>query len=312
MLAVLPCLQELRVLQLSPGLLPAPHAPPEQYAALTSSQHLTFLSLYHCQLPAGAAGGFCPSVKVSRCIQNEGHSVCLALGRVLAVPRLVFHPNHLKCPLNDSLSVIPVNSMPPAPPSSNTSEQLACTECHRLQVYQMHVCISLYAGAMFPTSRSLPGLKAIRMPQPPAGQRPCSAQVLNTPSPFLSSGAAAVLRAARETAGSSSGTSGNGRLEAPFGPGSLEGLAACCPNVAQLWLTSAVDVDADLSPLLSLSGLTELQLGGAVVDDVLAEGVLCGLSQLQRLDLVQCPRFTDAGLVHLTALTALTSLQVSG
>jgi hypothetical protein len=57
MLAVLPCLQELRVLQLSPGLLAAPHAATEQYSALTSSRHLTFLCLYHCQLPAGAAGG---------------------------------------------------------------------------------------------------------------------------------------------------------------------------------------------------------------------------------------------------------------
>jgi hypothetical protein len=53
MLAVLPFLQELRALQLSPGLLPAPHAPLEQYSALTASSHLTLLSLYHCQLPAG-------------------------------------------------------------------------------------------------------------------------------------------------------------------------------------------------------------------------------------------------------------------
>lgn len=53
MLAVLPCLQELRVLQLSPGLLPAPHAPLDQYSALTASSYLMLLSLYHCQLPAG-------------------------------------------------------------------------------------------------------------------------------------------------------------------------------------------------------------------------------------------------------------------
>lgn len=169
----------------------------------------------------------------------------------------------------------------------------------------------VFTGAMFPSSRSLPALKAIRMPQPPAGQRPSSAEALNAPSPFLSSGAAAALRAARETTNSSNGgTSGSSRPGAPFGPGSLEGLADCCPNIAQLWLTAAVAADADLAPLLRLSSLTELQLGGGVVDDGLAEEMLCGLSQLQRLDLVQCPRFTDAGLVHLTALTALTSLQV--
>jgi hypothetical protein len=38
--------------------------------------------------------------------------------------------------------------------------------------------------------------------------------------------------------------------------------------------------------------------------------VLGGLGQLWRLDVVECPRFTDAGLVHLTALQQLTSLQV--
>jgi hypothetical protein len=70
MLAVLPCLQELRVLQLSPGLLVAPHAPTEQYSALTSSRHLTFVCLYHCQLPAGAAGGgCCQTSELSSCFQ---------------------------------------------------------------------------------------------------------------------------------------------------------------------------------------------------------------------------------------------------
>jgi hypothetical protein len=58
MLAVLPFLQELRVLQLSPGLLPAPHAPLEQYSALTASSRLTLLSLYHCQLAQVLRFGF--------------------------------------------------------------------------------------------------------------------------------------------------------------------------------------------------------------------------------------------------------------
>jgi hypothetical protein len=168
---------------------------------------------------------------------------------------------------------------------------------------------------MFPTGRSLPDLTSIRMPQPPASQRPCATDTLAPRSPFLSSAAAAALRAARDssTAGSSSSSSTSssaGVGGVSFGPGSVASLAACCPNLGQLWLTAAVAADVDLAPLRQLGSLTELQLGGGVVDDGVSERVLSGLSQLQRLDLVQCPRFTDAGLVYLTALTGLTSLQV--
>jgi hypothetical protein len=68
-LAVLPCLQELRVLQLSPGLLPAPHAPLEQYSALTASSRLTLLSLYYCQLPAGVCvTGLCFAFGLDTCM----------------------------------------------------------------------------------------------------------------------------------------------------------------------------------------------------------------------------------------------------
>lgn len=219
MLDAVACLQELQVLQLSPGLLPTPHAPVERYSALTASSHLTFLSLYHCQLPAGAA------------------------------------------------------------------------------------------AAMFPCGRLLAGLRALRMPQPPAGQRPCSAEILNGRSPFLSGQAASILRAARDNSGASS-SSAMRSGGVPFGPGSIASLASCCPNLQQLWLTAAIAADVDLTPVQHLTGLTELQLGGPVVDDAVSEGLLCGLTQLQRLDLLQCPRFTDAGLVFLTALRQLTSLQV--
>lgn len=226
MLAVLPCLQELRVLQLSPGLLPVPHAPVEQYSSLTASPHLTLLNLYNCQLPAGVA------------------------------------------------------------------------------------------RAMFPAGSSLPALKSLRLPQPAARNSSSSSSLLSSSTdgfggfPFMSRGAAAALRAARDSSSSAgcSSTDRSGGL--PFGPGSLDRLAGCCPNLAQLWLTAAVSADADLAPLRQLTALTELQLGGAVVDDGVSKQVLSGLSQLQRLDLVQCPRFTDAGLAYLTALTELTSLQI--
>lgn len=165
---------------------------------------------------------------------------------------------------------------------------------------------------MFPRASSLPALKSVRLPQPAA--RSSSADGLDGRSPFMSSGAAAALRAARDSS-SSAGTGGSsssagGAGGPPFGPGSLDNLAACCPHLAQLWLTAAVSTGVDLAPLRQLTALTELQLGGAVVDDAASKQVLCGLSQLQRLDLVQCPRFTDAGLAYLTALTELTSLQV--
>lgn len=218
MLSVLPCLQQLHVLQLAPGLLPAtPPTPAEQYSALTASSKLTFLSLYRCALPPGAA------------------------------------------------------------------------------------------DAMFPCSRppgSLPGLKSVRMSQPPAGHRPCSADILNAPSPFLSGDAASILRAARDSNSSGGGGGGgngsDGRTRSsgprgcdghPFRPDSLKGLVSCCPSLTQLWLTAAVAADADLAPLQQLTGLTELQLGGAVVDDAVAEQLLAGLTQLRRLDLMQCPRY---------------------
>lgn len=166
------------------------------------------------------------------------------------------------------------------------------------------------ALAMFPSGTSLPALKSVRLPQPAA--RGSSADGLDARSPFMSSGAAAALRAARDNSSSAGigSTSAVGAGGLPFGRGSLDNLAACCPHLAQLWLTAAVSTDVDLAPLRQLTALTELQLGGVVVDDAVSKQVLCGVSQLQRLDLVQCPRFTDAGLAYLTALTELTSLQV--
>lgn len=52
-LAVLQNMQQLRTLLLSPGLLPEPFPPLEQYSALTASSHLTVLSLYHSHMPPG-------------------------------------------------------------------------------------------------------------------------------------------------------------------------------------------------------------------------------------------------------------------
>jgi hypothetical protein len=209
-LAILPYLQELRDLELSPGLLPPPYCPVQQYSALTFSRHLTCLDLYHCQLTTGAA------------------------------------------------------------------------------------------AAMFGGGRVLSELRCVRMTQPPEVRRNWGLAVVGI-------GADQPPSSAEGGVGSSSSSSDAGP---PFGPGSFATLVSCCPALEQLWITAAVAPGVDLTPLQRFTGLTELQLGGEGVDDGVAENVLGTLGQLQRLDLVGSPGFTDVGLVHLTGLQQLTSLQV--
>lgn len=173
------------------------------------------------------------------------------------------------------------------------------------------------AAAMFPPGRLLPDLTSLRLPQPLSATAQIDIGVGGSIGSSNGYGRAVAAGGGGGDDGAitSSTSSRSASLVIHPGPpfcgaGSINSLVSACPHLRQLWLTAAVAAGVDLNPLRALSGLTELQLGGCVVDDGVAESVLCELVQLQRLDLVQSPGFTDAGLAYLTALTALTSLQV--
>jgi hypothetical protein len=67
-----------------------------------------------------------------------------------------------------------------------------------------------------------------------------------------------------------------------------------------------------MSPLLQLTALTKLLVGGDVVDDNVACHVLSRLSSLQSLGVFDAKKFTDRGLLALTALKQLTRLAIGG
>ncbi|KAF6259703.1 hypothetical protein COO60DRAFT_1460004 [Scenedesmus sp. NREL 46B-D3] len=96
-----------------------------------------------------------------------------------------------------------------------------------------------------------------------------------------------------------------------FGPGDIGRLAACCPNLEVLCIPGAVQSGLDMRPLLQLTGLTQLALAGAAVTDDLAAAVLRRLKRLQILDVAFAEGLTDVGLLALTSLRQLTSLQIS-
>jgi hypothetical protein len=95
-----------------------------------------------------------------------------------------------------------------------------------------------------------------------------------------------------------------------FGPGDVERLVCCCPGLERLWMPGLVQAGVDVSPLLRLTALTGLFVGGEVWCDDVAVSVLAGMTGLQELQLCDAPGFTDNGLLALSALTGLTKLGV--
>uniref|UniRef100_A0A383VER3 Uncharacterized protein n=1 Tax=Tetradesmus obliquus TaxID=3088 RepID=A0A383VER3_TETOB len=88
-----------------------------------------------------------------------------------------------------------------------------------------------------------------------------------------------------------------------------------CPALQHLVVLAVAEgvPASDLAPLLQLTELTHLGIGGAGCDDAAADQVLAKLTAgLQELAVWCSPSFTAGGLAHLTALTALTSLHVDG
>jgi hypothetical protein len=68
--------------------------------------------------------------------------------------------------------------------------------------------------------------------------------------------------------------------EWPLGCGDVDSLVRCCPNLQQLWLTTVVAPGTPMDALTAFTGLTELAVGGDVIDDAVAVNVLGHMTQL--------------------------------
>uniref|UniRef100_A0A383WDB7 Uncharacterized protein n=1 Tax=Tetradesmus obliquus TaxID=3088 RepID=A0A383WDB7_TETOB len=101
-----------------------------------------------------------------------------------------------------------------------------------------------------------------------------------------------------------------------LGEGSLSRLVSCCPGPEQLWIAGLMQPGAavynNMKPLLRLTALRELCVGGRAVNDDVACFVLARLSSLQRLGVFAAGNFTDEGLRALTRLQQLQHLEVVG
>jgi hypothetical protein len=101
-------------------------------------------------------------------------------------------------------------------------------------------------------------------------------------------------------------------------------LANCCPGLERLCIAGLVEEGVDLSPLLQLTALTGLSVGGGVTADYYdlhlgggvigvdaVNSIIARMTGLRQLDIIKpSVGMSDQGLLHLTALTRLTALRV--
>jgi hypothetical protein len=87
-----------------------------------------------------------------------------------------------------------------------------------------------------------------------------------------------------------------------LGCGDIGRLVQCCPALEMLWIPGMVQPGVDMSPLLRLTALTELFVGGEVVTDGVASRVLAQMTRLKELMLFCVPELTEQGKAALAAL----------
>jgi hypothetical protein len=92
-------------------------------------------------------------------------------------------------------------------------------------------------------------------------------------------------------------------LPACFGSSDIAGLVQCCPNLEDLCIAGLVQQGVNFSPLLQLTALTQLYLGGGAVDDGVA---------YSSLGVVRAYGLTEQGLHWLAFLQQLTRLIIDG
>uniref|UniRef100_A0A383VKR1 F-box domain-containing protein n=1 Tax=Tetradesmus obliquus TaxID=3088 RepID=A0A383VKR1_TETOB len=95
-----------------------------------------------------------------------------------------------------------------------------------------------------------------------------------------------------------------------LGEGSLRSLVRCCPGLEYLAIAGLVEPDVQMQPLLQLTALTGLSVGGEAVTDDVAHDVLSKMRGLRRLGVFYAEGFSDCGLLALTKLQQLTHLAV--
>lgn len=94
--------------------------------------------------------------------------------------------------------------------------------------------------------------------------------------------------------------------------GDVASLVRCSPNLQQLWLTNMVAPDTDMAALTALTALTELAVGGDVVDDAVAVEVLGHRMQVQgRLGVFFSQTLSLAGWRQLNGMLGV-EVQVAG
>jgi hypothetical protein len=92
------------------------------------------------------------------------------------------------------------------------------------------------------------------------------------------------------------------------GPGDVARLVECCPALKSLEVPGLVQPGVDMGPLTALTALTDLFVGGEVVDDGVASSVLAKMTGLEGLRIYHAPQLTDEGLLALSSLKQLEQL----
>jgi hypothetical protein len=101
-------------------------------------------------------------------------------------------------------------------------------------------------------------------------------------------------------------------MPACFDSADVSRLVEGCPVLQQLWFPGLVARGVALKPLLALSQLVCLFVGRDMIDDGVAESALTKMTQLDSLGVYAALELTDHGLLAMTALKYLVTLEACG
>jgi len=102
-----------------------------------------------------------------------------------------------------------------------------------------------------------------------------------------------------------------GQVEQLLSQADIQAMVSCCTGLVDLWLGPKVPIST-AAPLQQLTGLTALRLCTSVQDSVPSIARLTELQHLMVDSHGQADRVTVCGLLQLTVLQQLKSLQIKG